>query len=68
MEFQEFAKDDKVEHPTFGKGVVTAVLGEGENAKVIVNFGKEFGEKKLVVRLARLKKVSDRVKLESAES
>ncbi|MGC8840408.1 MAG: hypothetical protein ACP5QZ_03000 [Candidatus Sumerlaeaceae bacterium] len=67
MEVFEFAKDDKVEHPVFGKGKVTAVLGDGENAKVIVDFGKEIGEKKLVIRLARLKKLSDRVKLDSTE-
>lgn len=67
MELFEFAVGDKVEHPTFGKGTISAVYGNGEGTKVVVNFGKELGEKKLLVRLARLKKLSDRVKLEPSD-
>lgn len=67
MELVEFAVGDKVEHPLFGKGSVTAVYGSGELMKVVVNFGKEFGEKKLLVKMARLKKLADRTKLEAVE-
>lgn len=63
MEMWDFAVGDKVEHPKFGKGQVTAVIGEGANAKIRVNFGKEFGEKKLVLQFAKLKKVIERAKL-----
>ncbi len=63
MEQLQIAVGDKVEHPTFGKGTVTAVWGEGEQTKVTVKFAKEVGEKKLLVRMANLKILSDRTQL-----
>lgn len=67
MELVEFAVGDKVEHPKFGKGKITAVYGDGEKMKVVVDFGKEVGERKLLVKLARLKKVTDRTRLDALE-
>ncbi|MCX7624625.1 MAG: hypothetical protein N2Z21_00185 [Candidatus Sumerlaeaceae bacterium] len=67
MELVEFAVGDKVEHLAFGKGTVTAVYGSGELTKVVVNFGKEIGEKKLLVKVAKLRKIADRTKLEAVE-
>ncbi|AXA36032.1 MAG: hypothetical protein D6691_02325 [Candidatus Hydrogenedentota bacterium] len=63
MEQLQIAVGDKVEHATFGKGTVTAVWGEGEQTKVTVKFAKEVGEKKLLVRMANLKILSDRTQL-----
>ncbi len=67
MELVHFAVGDKVDHPKFGKGKITAVYGEGEKMKVLVDFGKEVGERKLLVKLARLKKVTDRTRLDAIE-
>ncbi|MBZ5728752.1 MAG: UvrD-helicase domain-containing protein [Acidobacteriia bacterium] len=44
-----------VEHPKYGKGTVVRREGDGENAKITVNF-QRFGLKKLVERYARLKR------------
>ena len=43
-----------VEHQQFGSGRVIKIEGEGDNRKAIVFFSK-FGEKKLLLRFARLK-------------
>jgi len=67
METKEFAVGDKVEHPKFGKGTITAVLGQGENGKVVVNFGKELGERKFVIGKANFRKISERPRLEAFE-
>jgi DNA helicase-2/ATP-dependent DNA helicase PcrA len=44
----------QVEHQRFGKGVVTEVDGVGNDKKATINF-KESGEKKLLLRFAKLK-------------
>jgi len=51
----EFEVGDQVEHPKWGVGTVLFKSGSGENAKVVVVFPEE-GQKKLLVRKARLKK------------
>ncbi len=55
-----FEAGDKVKHPIFGQGLVQQRIGDSTNQKVIVKFGGDQGEKKLVVKYARLKKVNDR--------
>ncbi|MEM1128201.1 MAG: UvrD-helicase domain-containing protein [Bacteroidota bacterium] len=45
-----------VEHDTFGEGKVLAVEGRGDQAKAVVFF-QEVGQKKLMLRFARLRRV-----------
>ena len=51
---------DKVKHPKFGNGTVILRQGEDENQKVFVKFGGEVGEKRLVVKFAKMKKIQER--------
>ena len=51
-----FRPGQKVRHPKYGEGIVYHREGEGENAKVTVQFPK-FGMKKLVEKFAQLEKV-----------
>ena len=52
----EFFPGMKVRHPMFQVGVVRSVEGRGENGKVTVYFPR-FGEKKLIVKHAKLTNV-----------
>ncbi len=54
----DFSVGDIVQHPTFGRGVVTSVLDKGENSKIQVNFDTA-GEKTILIRFASLKKLID---------
>lgn len=54
----ELVVGDQVKHPTFGIGTIMYKYGEGENTKVDVMFAEE-GQKKLLLKLAKLKKVVD---------
>ena len=54
----DFSVGDIVQHPTFGRGVVTSVLDKGENTKIQVNFDTA-GEKTILIRFASLKKLVD---------
>jgi hypothetical protein len=63
MEFYDFARGDKVEHPVFGKGSIVDIYGDGEAMKVLVKFSKEIGEKKLAVKYAKLVKLNERARL-----
>ena len=55
-EVEGFPKGCKVNHPTFGEGVVRGGEGEGDKAKVSVYFPR-LGLKKLVVKYAPLEKI-----------
>lgn len=57
-EAMDFSVGDIVQHPTFGRGVVTGVLDKGENSKIQVNFDTA-GEKTILIRFASLKKLVD---------
>jgi len=58
MSEQAFKVGNKVEHPSFGKGMVLNCQGLGDNEIVTVVFDqKEVGIKKLMVKLAKLVKV-----------
>lgn len=57
-EATNFSIGDIVQHPTFGRGVVTSVLDKGENSKIQVNFDTA-GEKTILIRFASLKKLVD---------
>lgn len=46
----------RVEHPIFGEGKVIALEGRGEQAKAVVFF-KEVGQKKLMLRFAKLRRI-----------
>ena len=50
-----FAVGQNVEHERFGRGVVTAVEGRGDDMRVSVDF-EAVGNKKLLLKFARLKK------------
>lgn len=55
---ETFEVGDKVKHPKFGQGTVKQRWGEADRLKVLVKFGEEFGEKKLLVKVAKMKKVA----------
>ncbi len=48
--------NDRIEHRTFGQGVVTKIEGSGENTKATVKFDN-VGEKTLLLKFARFNKV-----------
>ena len=50
-----FRKGDRVRHPKYGDGIVYMREGEGEDAKITVQFPR-FGLKKLVEKYAQLEK------------
>ena len=51
-----FRSGQRVRHPKYGEGVVFKREGEGENAKITVQFPR-FGIKKLVEKFAQLERV-----------
>ncbi len=51
-----FRNGQRVRHPKYGEGVVFQREGEGENAKITVQFSR-FGVKKLVEKFAHLERV-----------
>ena len=51
-----FALGDTVKHKTFGRGMVIALMGSGEDLKVTVSFPNH-GKKQLLARLAKLEKI-----------
>jgi hypothetical protein len=65
--FEPVDVSDKVKHPKFGTGTVMVRIGDGENAKAIVKFPQPVGEKKLVLRYSKLKKIVERPALAPAE-
>ncbi|MCZ6757795.1 MAG: hypothetical protein O7C39_05880, partial [Bacteroidetes bacterium] len=46
----------RVEHRQFGEGKVIAKEGRGDQTKAVVYF-REVGEKKLILKFARLKRI-----------
>jgi len=50
-----FRKGDRVRHPKYGEGIIYLREGEGEDAKITVQFSR-FGLKKLVEKYAQLEK------------
>jgi DNA helicase II / ATP-dependent DNA helicase PcrA len=62
-EFEQVEVGEKVKHVKFGQGTVTFKAGDGENTKVIVKFQGEAGEKKLMLKYAKLKKAVERATL-----
>ncbi len=53
---EEIEIGDLVRHPKWGEGTVLSKTGKGEETKVVVVF-PEAGQKKLLVKYARLRKV-----------
>ena len=51
-----FKKGERVRHPKYGDGIVFRTEGDGDSAKITVQFAK-FGVKKLVEKFANLEKV-----------
>lgn len=66
MEIEILDVGDKVKHSKFGVGTVMQRFGENENQKVLVKFGAEYGEKKLVTKIANMKRISERPTLQAA--
>ena len=48
---------DRVSHQTFGLGRVVAVQGDGERAQASIDFGGEYGTKRLLLRYAPIEKL-----------
>ncbi|MGA0256019.1 MAG: hypothetical protein ACO3NR_10005, partial [Rhodothermales bacterium] len=55
-ESQALAPGMQVEHHIFGAGEVVSMEGTGQQMKAVVHF-EEVGPKKLMVRLARLRRI-----------
>ena len=55
--FNEFERSDKVKHPVFGKGMILAVEGSGDNQKITVVFQGNI-QKKLIAKYANLTPLS----------
>ncbi len=55
-DYSEVVPGVRVEHPIFGEGKVLALEGRGEQAKAVVFF-KEAGQKKLVLKYAKLQRI-----------
>ena len=51
-----FNVGDNVTHERFGKGVITTIIGEGNETKAVVDFANA-GERTLMLKFARLTKV-----------
>jgi DNA helicase-2/ATP-dependent DNA helicase PcrA len=51
------APGDKVTHDSFGLGTVVSVDGAGDKAAASVDFGGEYGVKRLVLRFAPVEKL-----------
>ncbi|MBC8174402.1 MAG: UvrD-helicase domain-containing protein [Candidatus Marinimicrobia bacterium] len=54
--FDDLQRGDKVEHKLYGKGMVLAVDGSGENQKITVHFRGNI-RKKLIAKYANLRKL-----------
>ena len=54
--YANLQQGDRVKHATFGEGQIIARSGSGDETKLLVKFAEE-GEKRLVARFAKLKKV-----------
>ena len=48
---------DRVNHDTFGLGVVTATAGSADHAEATIDFGAEVGSKRLLLRYAPVEKL-----------
>ena len=48
---------DRVNHDTFGLGVVTAMAGSADHAEATIDFGAEVGSKRLLLRYAPVEKL-----------
>ena len=56
---ETFEVGDKIKHPKFGQGTIKQRWGEGDRLKVLVSFtSAEWGDKKLMVKQAKIKKVA----------
>lgn len=54
--YDNFQVEDHVKHPAFGEGIILHRSGIGDATKLLVAFNEE-GEKKLLAKYAKLKKV-----------
>ncbi len=64
---EEIEIGDLVKHPKWGEGTVLSKTGRDEHTKVVVVF-PEAGQKKLLVKYARLKKVRIKKQQEEKEA
>ena len=55
---KDFEVGDQVKHSAFGVGTILFKSGVGEKAKLIIAF-QDHGQKKLLLKYAKLKRVTD---------
>ncbi|MFP4381064.1 MAG: hypothetical protein ACLFUS_11240 [Candidatus Sumerlaeia bacterium] len=55
--FDDLQVGDHVTHPKFGEGQIMQRTGAGEDTKLVITFAEE-GEKKLMAKYAKLKKIN----------
>lgn len=55
--YDSFQRGDRVKHPKFGEGQIVLRSGVGDETKLEVTFQEE-GDKRLMARYAKLKKLS----------
>lgn len=63
---EQFDIGDKVKHPKFGNGTIMYRTGSGDGQKLLIKFGGEVGEKKIVAKFAKMKKIQERPTLPAA--
>lgn len=56
VEVSGYKRKERIAHEVFGEGIIIDVSGTGENQKVVVDFVSS-GRKKLLAKLANLKKI-----------
>ncbi len=54
---QIFRVGDRVNHKTFGDGLVLETSGQGDGRSVVVSFSSDKSQRKLMLKFAKLSKV-----------
>jgi hypothetical protein len=65
-DYEAFEVGDQVRHPKWGVGSILFKSGSGESTKAIVVFPEQ-GQKKLLLKFAKLERVSETVEAEEDE-
>ena len=53
---QVFRVGDRVNHKTFGEGLVLETSGQGDSQSVVVSFSSDKSQRKLMLKFAKLSK------------
>ena len=53
MAKEPFNIGDKVGHKVFGKGIILEIDGDGDSAKLTIEFSGDFSEKKIIAKFVK---------------